>query len=389
VGLDAKVFSRALGLLYDGLLWPERWNDFLAELRKGTGHQAAAITFHDSGNETPVMGFSMGMPEEVVGDWTNYYGSRNPRTPEIMRALSRRETWVTASSWHELPGRFRQSEYVAWLRRVDWYHSLILAAPLGSGIGSLGLARPRSAPPFPQDGLGLMKRLAPHLRRVLEIHSSNQTLRTLFEAGKIALDSLDTGVVAVDGQNRVLWANERAASILEKGRGITSSGGRLGINYPSEAAHLEQLVRSATMGASGNHAACGGAIAIHASDSLLPLSVVVAPGNSNRIPAGSGRPCALIFIYDPTAKPASRMRVLQALFGLTPAESRFVSRLLDGMDLSAAAVSVGVTSATARFMLKVIFRKTGVHRQSELIRLLSGIPGEPRTSESGLRGQIP
>lgn len=89
-----------------------------------------------------------------------------------------------------------------------------------------------------------------------------------------------------------------------------------------------------------------------------------------------GRPCALIFISDPKAKPASREALLRSLFGLTPAESRLAQLLLDGMDLSVASEHLRLTAATERFMLKQIFSKTGCHRQSQLIRLLSLLPGE-------------
>jgi DNA-binding CsgD family transcriptional regulator len=109
----------------------------------------------------------------------------------------------------------------------------------------------------------------------------------------------------------------------------------------------------------------------------------VTPGRSNNIFAG-GQRCALVFVSDLTAKPASRTRALRALFGLTPAECRLAARLNDGLELRIVAESVGVTTATARFMLKAIFRKTGSHRQSELIQLFNRLPGEASRSREGV-----
>jgi len=80
-----------------------------------------------------------------------------------------------------------------------------------------------------------MRRLLPHLQRVLQVHSRNESLRGLCRAEEIALDSLDTGVVAVDEQGRILWANESADRVLEKGLGVSRRQGRLVAKYFSEA----------------------------------------------------------------------------------------------------------------------------------------------------------
>jgi DNA-binding CsgD family transcriptional regulator len=85
-------------------------------------------------------------------------------------------------------------------------------------------------------------------------------------------------------------------------------------------------------------------------------------------------PCALIFISDPEARPASRATILSALYQLTPAECRLADFLLGGLDVAAAAERMRLTTETARFMLKSVFHKTGTHRQSELMRFLLGLP---------------
>ena len=58
-------------------------------------------------------------------------------------------------------------------------------------------------------------------------------------------------------------------------------------------------------------------------------------------------------------------------FGLTTAESRLVTKLLQGMALSDAARALGLTTSTARWHLKNVFVKTGTRRQSDLLRLLT------------------
>jgi DNA-binding CsgD family transcriptional regulator len=220
-----------------------------------------------------------------------------------------------------------------------------------------------------------MSELAPHLRRVLQIHARTDTLRILAEAGKIALNTLDTGVAAVDEEGHIVMANERAAAILEKGEGVASRRGKLTARYVTEALAMQRLIGSAARKGRGRGTGVGDAIIIHGDGDSSPTSVIVTPLPSSLV-LGKGRACALVFLCDPAQKPASRAAVLRNLFRLTPAECRLAELLHSGMELRRAAESMGITAETARFMLKRVFSKTGAHRQSELVLLLSRLPGE-------------
>jgi len=62
-----------------------------------------------------------------------------------------------------------------------------------------------------------------------------------------------------------------------------------------------------------------------------------------------------------------------ALFDLSPAESRLVAELASGTTLAAAASRCNIQLSTARAYLEQVFRKTGCHRQAELVGLLAGL----------------
>jgi len=173
----------------------------------------------------------------------------------------------------------------------------------------------------------------------------------------------------------VVLMNAGAESIVRQQRTVLVRGGRLAARHSLESDLLDNLVRSAAKTGAGLAAGSGGAITIHG-DGSAPLRIVVTPFHSRRALA-KGRPCALVFLCDPSGKPAPRSASLRTLFGLTPAECRLVGLLHEGLELSAAAEKLSVTQETARFMMKRILQKTGTHRQSQLIRLLSNFPGDP------------
>lgn len=84
---------------------------------------------------------------------------------------------------------------------------------------------------------------------------------------------------------------------------------------------------------------------------------------------------ALVLLSDRTMS-ATGGRVSRRL-GLTAAEARLAAKLLQGLQIGDAAVELNVSVLTARTHLKNIFAKTGVRRQSELIRLLSDLSKFP------------
>lgn len=106
-----------------------------------------------------------------------------------------------------------------------------------------------------------------------------------------------------------------------------------------------------------------------------PLIVTVMPYVSAGIDTES-QICAIAVFSDPDQMPVSRERIARDVYGLTQAESQFVSFLLKGAEISAAAEQLSITLQSARFRLKRILKKTGTHRQADLVRLLLTVPGE-------------
>jgi DNA-binding CsgD family transcriptional regulator len=66
--------------------------------------------------------------------------------------------------------------------------------------------------------------------------------------------------------------------------------------------------------------------------------------------------------------------LLEALFDLTPAESRVAHLLVEGVPAPLLAQKLSVSAETVRTHIKSVLRKAGVHRQVDLVRLVSGLP---------------
>lgn len=124
---------------------------------------------------------------------------------------------------------------------------------------------------------------------------------------------------------------------------------------------------------------------------LSTLSDPKGGGRSLPLPAQSGRPpivvhflprrrsaldifsgaYALMYVTELVIKAGPQPALLEALFDLTAAEAKVATQLVKGLSVSEIALRQGVASNTVRMHLKSIFAKTGVHRQAELVGLLT------------------
>lgn len=82
-------------------------------------------------------------------------------------------------------------------------------------------------------------------------------------------------------------------------------------------------------------------------------------------------PVAAVYVSRPEAGRTVSAELVRELLGVTRAEAALAARLACGATIDEAASDLGIARATARTQLYSIFRKTGLHRQSELVSLIA------------------
>lgn len=78
-----------------------------------------------------------------------------------------------------------------------------------------------------------------------------------------------------------------------------------------------------------------------------------------------------MFLVDANREISHAAQLLVASFDLTPAQARLALVITQGKGLKAAARELGISVHTAHTQLAQLFDKTGVRRQSDLVRLLA------------------
>jgi DNA-binding CsgD family transcriptional regulator len=220
--------------------------------------------------------------------------------------------------------------------------------------------------------IGLMRLLIPHLRRAVTI--SNVLDVQAIEKARMAetLDALRLGVVLANEDSRILHANRAAEAMMRDGGPLRGRDGVL----RAEGGAASREIRSAIKQAARNESGIGKtglAVRLTEEEHEAPVVAHVLPLAGGEVRSRL-EPAAVAAVFiNPKVDDAASARAVAATFGLTPAETRVLTRMLTGSTVAEAAADLGVAPTTARTHLDAIFAKTGVSRQSELIRLAAQI----------------
>ncbi|HEX6141296.1 MAG TPA: hypothetical protein VFZ01_01150, partial [Geminicoccaceae bacterium] len=219
----------------------------------------------------------------------------------------------------------------------------------------------------------------PHLQRALQLHRRVAVLRQGREVVQQALDRLPTGILFVDGECRPIARNHRADEILEAGDLVLRSG-RLSACDEIATGELHRLIAACMDTANGDGTGAGGVLQICRAPTQPSLQVLVSPMRSMCDLLGHEESIAAVFVSDPGLPIDLEHERLCQLYGLSRVEAEFALRIVQGRSVEEASKSLRLAVNTGRAYLKRIFSKTGVHRQSDLVRLVLVGPAYPRAA---------
>ena len=186
-----------------------------------------------------------------------------------------------------------------------------------------------------------------------------------------ALSRLSIGVFALDSLGRVVFSNPVGERLL--GDGLVLVNGRLRVGAAPERAALEAAIEQMTRAAPEDLAAESKPILIHRTKAERPLAVYVLPIALPSHPAAQflTHARAIVLAIDPEASGPADPALVRDVLGLTLGEARVAALVGSGLSPRESAENLGITEETARTVLKRVFSKTGVARQSELVALLT------------------
>ncbi|GEM_PF-1385483 len=353
-----------------------RWETMLEALCERFGATAAAIHTPRGAPAGKPLFVDIGLPQHTVPDYIDYWSQRDP--------------WFAGAATKEICVRTGECgigrELCEWseLERMDYYHEF--AAPTGvHGLLAMIVddgSRPAQAP---LTAIGLYRRPgleefsyqdkrafeAAHKPLQLALHAHWSLVRStpVEKATADAFDVVPKPLVVLAATGAILHANVAAAALLSRSDWIGIRNGKLARLGQLGPEAVEASLREVARGLIQTHV-------LWTPETARPS----APAIARLVPLDEGNACrlawphavALLMVEEPPEREASdrRLEALALQYRLTPSELQLVVQLSEGARPAQVAERCGISINTVRTHLRNIFDKTGVRRQSELIRLL-------------------
>ncbi len=380
-GIDLE---HVIGLIYEAVTDPEMWSSALDETRHMFEADAMLLVYgNPSTSDLGVVG-ATGFDPHALGK----YADKHLNDDEMIRESMDGPAGIIVSSARSFRGKpfYKTSVYRRLLEPSRLAHMIGAAALNTREVhGSLWMARSDESPDFSIHDIHVVTGLLPHFARAMTVHHRIRKAELQAEMAVGAFDRVAAGVVLLDVKGTAVMVNREAERIAcaKDGFFLTSDG--IAASLSGETRKLRELVQRVSGNVPREGRAGGGAVRLTRPSGLPDYHVVVLPLPRRCQPSGGNRAVAVLFITDIERAQSPIDQLFADLYGLTDAEIRLVTRLLEGGGLTAAAAKLGLSRNTVHSQLSSVFQKTNTKSQSELLTLLLTCvaPIEPPDETSG------
>lgn len=235
---------------------------------------------------------------------------------------------------------------------------------------ALSVQRALGRPEYSEDELKMLEQLAPHVESSLRLSIHLMDAQSVNVGMGAAMARIGIGVFALDSMGRIVSSNTASQALL--GDGLSVVNDRLVLTNPVASEEAVAAIRSALDGDRVILAQETRPILVHRQNASRPLALYVLP-----IPAqhsGNGfltRARAIVLLMNPTADGVPDPALIRDVLGVTLGEARIAALVGSGLSPKDAAERLGIAEETARSVLKRVFSKVGVSRQSELAAMMA------------------
>lgn len=344
--------------LFASLLKPSPWVDFLDAMRErfAASFVTLILTPHDASR--PSLMLTPGADLAASTEYREHLFANDPFTglPDGEVRHFRRFLDET--------GRGGDSAFRDFIARTG---DEILGVDLheaGDAEVRLRLSRTPGVSRFRASDEQRLQALVPLLRIACRLFSrlaEGQSEQRIYSS---VVEQMALGIVVLDRAGTILNVNAAAERILAQGDGIARRGNRIDISDRVQARRFGALL------ADGAVMAGPQMIRIPRPNDGADLCLWATSARAPRHVSERGGPAMVLYLSDPGHAPQVASHRLREMLGVTHSEALTAAAIADGSSLSDVAERLGVSRNTVRAHLRAIYSKTGVNRQSLLVRLI-------------------
>lgn len=241
-----------------------------------------------------------------------------------------------------------------------------------------GISTSQERKPLNEDELKFLDQLLVHLKRIAVIQRHIFEFSSKAIMGYALIDKLSQSIMLLNLTGEVTHCNTAMNTLMTHHDLICIEHGYLKLpqlyqqQFMQSLQTIEYLYRCQQLSKDQNiEDSCIKILGDHGDILYIFTSLLV---SEQEIKAFGIRPQLMLTFYSPKHSVSVDPHLLNAAFGLTPAESRVALSLLDGLLPKEIAQNYQVNLDTIRKQMSAIYRKTATNRQSDLVKLLLNMP---------------
>jgi DNA-binding CsgD family transcriptional regulator len=362
--IDNRRLERACDRLGEVVIDPTKWPEVMESICSAVGATGAALLQSDVRSPDVPRTASV---DELFSNYFRYrWHLRDRRAERAVPLLLNGAHAVVDQDILRREEIDNDEFYCEALLPFGFKWFAVVGMRVGSAHWGLSFQRTTREGPFSLRDKAILANIAPRLSETASL--SVVVGRVALASATNALNAVRQPAIALDQCGFVLEANPSAETIFDEDLHINR--GRLIIRDAEAKARFEKILEQLRVTPE--------TAAPRAEPIVIPRSKkgsVIA--RTLPVPCAARNPflgARALLVFAPIGdRVRPGLALLMNLFGLTPAEARLASAVAGGIDPARAAEEIGISRVTARNQLRAIFAKTGTHRQSELVALLSRI----------------
>ena len=354
-----------IGDIYEATINPEYWDRSMEKICHLSNARSAGIYIRDKQNNSSRTFCQFGMPEFTKALYSNGLGRLDPGYV-MLEKMSVGENCVLVNL-QKPDGAPKEFLHLV-LRPMGIHHiSCICVFNDDDLVGGIGLHRGKNSPPFEEDILTSLGLLAPHFARAIRIKKEFDRLRIEKNVLQQGYSKLGVGMIVVDELARPRYMNRMAEKLIKYHPAVSLGNDKRVKAYSQEQTlQLHKLVLECVEG-NPSYSQMG----LRHPETDHPLVMMVTP-ITHEVWDGNEKG-AIIFLNDPAeTKSVYSQKILSEVYLLSQAEARVAMALLNGLTAEQIATQFNRSINTVKTQIKRVYAKTGVSRQADLVRLLTG-----------------
>ncbi len=358
---DVSRVEQLVDRIYDAALAADPWKSIIPEVEQALRGRVGI--FRRRPDSVSVVSACNGSGPDEIAQYEDHFWDQD-RAMEML-ASDPTARIVRDTSLIEDQERRKAGFYNDYLRRMGASRGLYASIMRTEDeVLVISAQRPKEAGDYTEAECRLVEELLPHLRR--SVHLRQKISEREGEAGTLIenLERASLGVMLVDANARLCFANKAAEAHLTQGT-LRIDGQRIAAGTEELTSRLTRAIAKA---AAPHHGKADQFPLQNGRPAIAPRmpQVLVTPVPARHSEIGSGDPLAMLVLYEQGVVIEDRGSI--RAYDLTPAETRLLNALVNGERLRGYAERTGVSVATVKTHLSNLFSKTGEQRQADLVR---------------------